>query len=546
MTIAVVDIETNGLKNEATEIHCIVAKEYTTGKIKTWVQDECKEFGEWSKLIDTFIMHNGLSFDAPLLNKFTNSSIQSNQIRDTLLESQLFNPGRDKGHSLRAWGEKLNFTKGEVESFNYYTPDMLTYCIQDVELTFKVAKYLEKESKNFSKQSVILENRIRVILDQQEENGFTLNLRKASELMATLQDEADNLVDEAQKLFPPTEIQLKTKVKYIPFNIGSRKQIAERLIEKGWEPKLKTDKGNVIVSEEVLQSIKMPEAKMFSRYLLLQKRVAQIKSWIELCDKDNKVHGKVMTLRTITGRMAHNSPNMAQVPAVYSPYGKECRDCWTVSDLTKYSLVGTDASGLELRCLAHYMNDTKFTNELLTGDIHTANMEMAGLTNRDQAKTFIYAFLYGAGAAKIGKIVGGGAKKGQQLIDRFLSNMPALNALKTKVQQASQNGIIRGLDGRLLHIRSAHSALNTLIQGAGAVVCKHWLLEIMSSIKMTRIDVKLVASIHDEYQFEVNNKDINTFGQITKEAMKKTQQALKINCELDSEWKTGKTWASTH
>jgi DNA polymerase I-like protein with 3'-5' exonuclease and polymerase domains len=192
------------------------------------------------------------------------------------------------------------------------------------------------------------------------------------------------------------------------------------------------------------------------------------------------------------------------------------------------------------------MNDTKFTNELLTGDIHTANMKMAGLTNRDQAKTFIYAFLYGAGAAKIGKIVGGGAKKGQQLIDRFLSNMPALNALRTKVQRASQNGIIRGLDGRLLHIRSTHSALNTLIQGAGAVVCKHWLLEIMSSIKMTRIDAKLVASIHDEYQFEVNNKDINTFGQITKEAMKKTQQVLKLNCELDSEWKMGETWASTH
>ena len=546
MTIAVVDIETNGFKDNATEIHCIVAKEYTTGKVKTWVQEECKEFGEWSKLIDTFIMHNGLSFDAPLLNKFTNSSIKSNQIRDTLLESQLFNPIRNKGHSLQAWGERLNFNKGDVESFDYYTPAMLEYCKQDVELTFKVAKYLEKESKNFSKQSLLLENKIRVILDQQEENGFTLNLRKASELMATLQDEADSLVDEAQKLFPPTEVQLKTKVKYIPFNIGSRKQIAERLIEKGWEPKLKTDKGNVIVNEEVLKSINMPEAKMFSRYLLLQKRVAQIKSWIELCDKDNKVHGRVMTLRTITGRMAHNSPNMAQVPAVYSPYGKECRDCWTVSDINKYSLVGTDASGLELRCLAHYMNDTKFTNELLTGDIHTANMEMAGLSNRDQAKTFIYAFLYGAGAAKIGKIVGGGAKKGQQLIDRFLSNMPALNALRTKVQKASQNGIIRGLDGRLLHIRSSHSALNTLIQGAGAVVCKHWLLEIMSSIKMTRIDAKLVASIHDEYQFEVNNNDITTFGQITKETMKKTQEVLKLNCELDSEWKVGKTWASTH
>ena len=227
-------------------------------------------------------------------------------------------------------------------------------------------------------------------------------------------------------------------------------------------------------------------------------------------------------------------------------YKRQCRECWTVSDTNNYSLVGTDANGLELRCLAHYMNDRQFTNELLTGDIHTANMKMAGLSDRDQAKTFIYAFLYGAGAAKIGKIVGGDPKKGQQLINRFLSNMPSLRVLRNKVQDASQKGIIRGLDGRLLHIRSSHSALNTLIQSAGAVVCKHWLLDIMSLIKKTRIDAKLVASIHDEYQFEVNNKHLTEFGLITKEAIKKTQRDLKMNCELDSEWKAGKTWATTH
>ena len=546
MTTAVIDIETNGFKNKATEIHCIVAKCYDTGKIKTWVQEECEQFGEWSKLVDTFIMHNGLSFDAPLLNKFTKSNITSDQIRDTLLESQLFNPIREDGHSLESWGKRLNFPKGDVDSFDYYTPAMLEYCKQDVELTYKVAKELEKESKNFSKQSIQLEKKIRVILDEQEDNGFTLDIRKASELMTTLQDEADQLIEKAQEIFPPTEVQLKTKVKYIPFNIGSRKQIAERLMEKGWKPELKTEKGNIIVNEEVLKTIDIPEAKMFSRYLLLQKRVAQIKSWIELCDNNNKVHGKVMTLKTITGRMAHHSPNMAQIPAVYSPYGKECRDCWTVADNINYSLVGTDASGLELRCLAHYMNDTKFTNELLTGDIHTSNMQMAGLKTRDQAKTFIYAFLYGAGAAKIGKIVGGDAKKGQQLINRFLSNMSSLRVLRNKVQDASQKGLIRGLDGRLLYIRSSHSALNTLIQSAGAIVCKYWLIEIMSQIKQTRTDAKLVASIHDEYQFEVHNKDLTIFGQIVKEAMTNTQKKLKINCQLDCEWKVGKTWATTH
>jgi len=543
---AIVDIETDGFKNEATQIHCIVAKCPKTNTIKHWVQEECKDFKDWSKNIDTFVMHNGLSFDAPLLNKFTGSSIKSNQIRDTLIESQLFNPIREEGHGLNAWGKKLRFEKGDMNSFKTYSPDMLTYCTQDVNLTHKVMNELDKEKSKFSNESIELEKKVRVIIDKQEENGFTLDLRKATTLKASLEDEANSLSNEATEIFPPTEVQLKTKVKYIPFNIGSRKQIAERLIEKGWKPKLKTDKGNVIVNEEVLNNIDMKEAKMFSRYLLLQKRVSQIKSWIELCDDNNKVHGRVMTLKTVTGRMAHNSPNLAQVPAIYSPYGKECRDCWTVSDSFKYTLVGTDASGLELRCLAHYMNSDVFTNELLTGDIHTANMKAAGLTNRDQAKTFIYAFLYGAGAAKIGKVVGAGPKEGQKLVDKFLSNLPELADLRTEVQEASVQGVIKGLDGRVFQIRSPHSALNTLLQGAGAIVCKQWLVSMMEMITASGIDAHLVASVHDEYQFEVNHKDVQKFGQISKESIKQTEQILKLNCPLDSEWKAGLTWAATH
>ena len=543
---AIVDIETNGFKDNATAIHCIVAKCPKTNTIKSWVQDECKDFKDWSTKIDSFIMHNGISFDGPILNKFTGTNIKTTDIRDTLIESQLFNPIREEGHGLGAWGKKLNFNKGDIDSFDTYSEDMLEYCIQDVNLTHKVMNELDKEKVRFSKESIELEKKVRVIIDKQEENGFTLDLRKATTLKAALEDEANSLSQQATDIFPPTVVELKTKTKYIPFNIGSRKQIAERLMEKGWEPEHKTDKGNVIVNEEVLKNIDMKEAQMFSRYLLLQKRVSQIKSWIELCGEDNKVHGRVMTLKTVTGRMAHNSPNMAQIPAIYSPYGKECRECWTVSDASRYTLVGTDASSLELRCLAHYMNDTNFTNELLTGDIHTSNMRMAGLTDRDQAKTFIYAFLYGAGPAKIGKVVGGDAKQGQKLVNRFLSNMPALKNLRNKVQEASEKGYIKGLDGRVFQIRSPHSALNTLLQGAGAIVCKQWLVCMIDMITATGIDAKLVASIHDEYQFEVNHKDVQKFGDITKKSIKITQEILNINCSLDSEWKAGLTWASTH
>jgi len=541
---AIVDIETDSLN--ATKVHCIVAKDVDSGRVYPFPPDMIHGFRDWSLGVKQFIMHNGLSFDAPVCNRLLGTDIKPSQIIDTLVLSQLFNPIRE-GHSLKAWGERLGFPKGDVETFEVYTPDMLEYCKQDVNITHKLFNILQSEGKGFSRSSIRLEHNVRVIIDQQEKNGFAMDMRKAMSLYNKLKDEANGLEKWAVTTFDPTVVELKTKTKYIPFNIGSRQQIADRLMELGWKPKQHTDKGNIIINEAVLDKIDMPEAKKFSRFFLLQKRIAQIKSWIEACDdRDGRVHGRVMTLKTITGRMSHHSPNMAQIPAVRSPYGKECRDCWTVDNPYTHSIVGTDASGLELRCLAHLMNDTTFTDILLTGDIHTHNMQMAGLTNRDQAKTFIYAFMYGAGASKIGQIVGAGAKEGQILINKFLNSMPALKRVRDSVTKAASKKLIRGIDGRLLHIRSPHSALNTLIQGAGAIVCKLWLINMIKRINRTGVDAKLVASIHDEYQFEVLNKDINKFGQITKDAMKDTEKQLQMKCPLDSEWKVGKTWAETH
>ena len=539
---AVVDIETDAIN--AKKIHCIVAQHYQTGEVRKWVGDECKEFGEWSKKIDQFIMHNGISFDAPLLNKFTGSTITPLQVRDTLLESQLFNPVREGGHSLESWGERLGFAKLDFHDFSEFSPLMLEYCQRDVELTRKLAQNLELEKKKFSNQCYNLERDIRIIVDGQQNNGFAFDLMKAQLLLAKLEDEQHELESNAEEEFEPTIVELKTKTKEIPFNIASRKQIADRLMDRGWEPSKLTD--NVIVNEDVLSKINMPEAQMFSRYFLLQKRTGLLKAWIKECGEDMRVRGRVLTLKTITGRMAHHSPNMAQVPAVYSPYGQECRELWTVSNPDTHQLVGTDASGLELRCLAHYMNNADFTNEVLTGDVHTANQRAAGLSNRDQAKTFIYAFLYGAGPAKIGKIVGGGPGKGQKLISKFLANMPALRTLRSNIQEAAQQGNIKGLDGRRLMIRSEHAALNTLLQGAGAIVCKQWLVEIDKRVRKSGLDAKLVASVHDEYQFEVAKPDINRFTKITKEAMYQTQKVFSFRCDLDSDYKVGNNWAETH
>ena len=207
--------------------------------------------------------------------------------------------------------------------------------------------------------------------------------------------------------------------------------------------------------------------------------------------------------------MTHSKPNCAQVPATRfdkdgnvlwgfeGGYGADCRDLWVVPN--GYKLVGVDASGLELRMLAHYMNDDKYTNEILTGDIHSANQKSAGLMTRDQAKTFIYAFLYGAGDVKIGQVAGGGAPRGRLLKKNFLDNTPALKQLRTNVRRKAKKGWVRGLDNRKLHIRSEHSALNTVLQSAGAIVMKKALILLDEYAKRYNIDYKFVLNVHDEF-----------------------------------------------
>ena len=498
-------------------------------------------------------MHNGVSFDAPVLKRLLGVEIPLAKIRDTLIMSQLANPMRDGGHSLDAWGKTLGFGKLDFHDFSGYTDKMLTYCVRDVELTAKVYKALVPTLKGFSARSIKLEHQIRAVIDKQEQNGFTLDVKEAMILVARLSDESAKINNELQVVFKPiTQVRVSEKTgkrlkdKVTVFNPGSRKQIAERLMALGWKPHAYTETGQAIVSEEVLSKVvDIPQAQLIAQYLLLEKRVSQIKSWIEAADENDKVHGRVLTLRTITGRMAHTSPNMAQVPAVYSPYGKECRSLWKVSS-DDYTLLGTDASGLELRMLAHYMNDEAYTKEVVEGDVHTANQTAAGLPTRDNAKTFIYAFLYGAGAGKIGQVVNGTAKDGQRLIDNFLNNMPALKALRSKVDRLAGRGYLIGLDGRVLKIRNKHAALNLLLQGAGAVVCKEWLKFIIILATKAQLDFKLVASVHDEYQFEVRKGQEEAFGAITKEAMKLTEESLKVNCPLDCEYKTGTNWCDTH
>ena len=585
------DIETDGL--EATRVHCICAmldNDETT--VYNFIGGEANGlFRKWlaSENVDTLIGHNIINFDVPVLRRLTGMDWSFN-LRDTLVLSRLYNPSLDGGHSLRAWGERLGDYKDDYQGgWEEYSHDMLEYCQQDVRVTKALYNHFVKHL-TFS-EAVDLEHTTAEIIKQQTDNGMILNEERAYELLAEMKEKVLDIEDEVHERFKPLPVWVdlvhpKDKMKnkdgsiskryqaqldkgahfqdckwgyfeYPEFNLGSRQQIAKYLQHFGWKPKAFTEKGNPIVDEKVLKSVNIPEAQLIVDYLTLTKRVAMVKSWVEAIDeRTGRVHGRVNPCGAVTGRMTHSNPNCAQVPATRhgkdgkvlwgfeGGYGADCRDLWTVPK--DYKLVGCDASGLELRMLAHYMNDDKYTNEILNGDIHSANQKSAGLQTRDQAKTFIYAFLYGAGDSKIGEVAGGGAKRGRILKKNFLDNTPALKHLRSKVTDSSKKGWVTGLDGRKLHIRSEHSALNTLLQSAGAVVMKKALVLLDQYAKQYNIDYKFVLNVHDEFQCEVRDDQADFFGGLAVGAIIKAGKSFNLNCPLDGEYKVGETWQQTH
>ncbi len=542
------DIETDGF--DPSHIWCVGTEDIDTGETRLFLESDRLKFREFMRDVEEVLGFNVLQFDLPILDSLWGVRVPVDQVTDVLILCQLEQPGREGGNSLEAWGGRLRFPKMDMEKEDFYrgyTEDMGIYCMNDVRLTVKLYHHITSVmSGRFSKDSIRLEHQVKAITSRQEVNGFYLDEFKAMSLSADFSERLTDITEKMQEIFPPKEIQLKTKVKYEPFNPGSRKQIAERLMERGWVPEKHTEKGNVVVDETTLASIDMDEAKVLAEYLMLQKRAAQVKSWLEAINpKTGRVHGRVLTLQTITGRMAHASPNMAQVPAVYSPYGAECRGCWTVPS-DKKALVGIDASSIELRMLCHYMKDEDYTTQVVSGDIHTYNQQLAELPSRDQAKTFIYALLYGAGAAKIGSIIGKGAAEGQQIMDRFFLNLSSFQDLKTKVNKAAERGWIAGLDKRTLHIRTVHASLNTLLQGGSAILMKRALVIFDKLIKEQGLNAIFVANVHDEWQLEVDKDHGDMVGKLGVDAIKRAGDYYKLRCPLDGEYKVGTSWAETH
>lgn len=573
----VFDIETDDL--DATKIWCIVAID-ENDKVYSYSENNIEEGIAFLEKADKLIGHNIIGFDIPVIEKLYDIDLyDEKKIIDTLVLSRLFNPTREGGHSLEKWGYRLALAKWDKPDFTTYSEEMLKYCVQDVKVNKKLFEHLKKESIGFSEESIKIENQITQILATQKSNGFKFDLKKAMLLTSELQSNIKQVEDEVHETFKPKWIEEKLvtpklkkdgtlsksgltdyeyndrketndtkpfmRKKLQEFNLGSRKQIGEYLVDFGWKPRNFTPTGQPIVDEATLKEIShIKEAKLIADFLLYQKRLAQVNSWIDAMAEDDRVHGSVISTGAITGRMTHRDPNMAQVPSVVSPYGKECRSCWIVDEGNK--LVGIDASGLELRMLAHYMADKEYVNEIINGDVHTANQRLAGLESRDKAKTFIYALIYGAGDAKLGRIVDGSREEGKRMRERFIANSPAFKTLADRVQRATTKGYLKGLDGRKIILRHKHAALNTLLQGAGAIVMKKALCLLEDKLKLNCINYRFVANIHDEWQIEVKNSQSDYAGQTAVDSICLAGEHFNLRCPLDGEYKIGDSWYETH
>ena len=589
------------------------------------------------------------------------------------------------GHGLEAWGLRLGNHKIDFNDFSVFTEDMLTYCIQDVNLNHDVYNILMKESIGFSDFSIRLEHSVAELLQKQEANGFALDVKRAEGLVETTGSIINQMEEELRDLFKPkpkliqhwepkytkggdlhsTSARIIEKYSTTPelslkllddgtyelyelqeFNPASSQQKAERLIDLGWKPKKFTDKGAPKTDRETLLEAMedlsdYPQVKTLANYELVSDRFQKASKWLELAkvEGDNRVHGRVNPIGASTHRCAHFEDNMANIASVVTGkipldkfkekygdpsqyqkfqeidesvvfssfsgkdtvnvcykgmeggFGWDSRACWITSDPEKNCIVGADASGIQLRALAHYINDPEYTKNLISGDIHVVHQKAAGISTRDRAKTFIYAWLLGAGDPKIGYIVevspeeyedlflwaqetktkwganlldstikklrrelGRADKKtvaqtikGNKVKAQFLERIPALKHFKTVVlPKAANDGFVVGLDGRKIWVPSEHLSMGAYLQGFEAVIMKMAMVLYTKELNRLGIWFKQVAFVHDEFQIECRKEDADIVGKAVVKAIEEAGVLLESNCPLTGEYKKGPSWATSH
>lgn len=623
----VCDIETDGLLDVVTRLHCLVLRDMESDSVISCtnsapghptIEEGLSLLSEAEKVYG----HNFIKYDLKVIQKLYPGFTLKGKVLDTYVTSAMrWAHIKDSDWSraskgslpkkligkqtLEAWGYRLGVTKVgvEIDDWSQWTPLMQARCESDTAVTKTLVQRIR--SAGIAPQSIETEHELAYYLFQQEHNGWPFDVKAAVKLQASLAGKRQALDIELRKMIQPWQVSRGMftpkrddtkrgyvkgvtieRFKMVEFNPSSRPHIANRMKALyGWKPEVFTDAGAPKVDANTLKGLDYPPVAKIREYLILddtlgslaEGKQALLKNFTDQGPEGGKltglphIHGGVVQTGTITHRASHIKPPLTQVPKVGKPWGSECRSLLRVPK--GWVQIGADASGLELRCLAHYMakyDDGAYAKVLLEGDVHSITQQALsawlseGKLGRDTAKTWKYAFLYGAGDEKLGKILAPGKKpKEQEAIgaksrSMFFKKLPALKYVIQAVEkEASQKGYLVSIDGRRVYVRSQHAVLNTLLQTAGSIVCRRWMV-VYNRALMDLFDTPpgggwlypwaALGWFHDENQLATWDDPlvIEATKTVLVDSIRSMTSHFNFRCPLDGEAKVGRNWMETH
>lgn len=602
----IIDIETDGLDN-ATKIHCCVCRDLETQEY--WICYNAEELRSIIANYNLFIGHGIISFDWYQLRKIWGITLPAEQVRDTLILSQLLHQGIEDGHSLEAWGRRLGVPKvgTDISDFSRLTEQLLERCIGDTKTNLKLYNFLNsKLDRPEFKEAIDVEHRMAFICLGMHLDGFKYDKPNADILATELTEQLRELDAKISTAFKPKAKQIRvvtprrtkngtlnrgdfrwykgddftifnggsfTLFEYESFNPNSNKQLVGILDEAGWKPTDKTKTGQGYkINETNLATLPedAPEsARLLVRRLLLAARTRTLATWASAYSEvDKRIHGRFNTLGTYTHRMSHTKPNMGNVSAEKSikykapelkkeatELGGKMRKLWIAE--SDAWLVGTDMESAHLRILGHLMEDQDYIKSLLEGDkklgtdVHSRNKKALGdvCSDRDLAKTFIFTFLNGGRVGKVCEIFGCDRGRGASALQQFINSYPGLRRLKEILFPSwASRKFFQGPDGRLVFCDSEHHMMATVLQNYEAVIMKHANILWRKELNDRVIRYKQVNFVHDEFQTEVyGSRDVaEQVGGIQADAIRIVGERFNIKCPLGGEYKVGRDWLETH
>lgn len=602
------DIETDGL--DATKIWCLICEDIDTGRIMKYTDENNNHTGNIKAGLsvlqnaDLLIAHNGIGFDALQILKIYGIDLYGKKIFDTWIASQVLNYRRPHKHGLAGWGEHLGYPKFEFDNFTEYSEEMVTYCKRDVQLNTVIFKKLMEELTILAASQPLIREGLRSEMEAAKFDaycryyGWQFDIEKANKTLNLLLNRMkyiENIIepnlpaivkyiDKVPKTpkftkkgeytattarmlseyfkrpIKPTdtyiipagkEFQRKETVKAA---LGNMEQVKEYLYSIGWEPddwkmergvygwEKKSPKLTTTSLEKVGE-----HGVLINEWTTLRSRKGVLEGWLNQLQK-GRLHGRLWIVGTPTFRCRHEV--IANLPAVNAPWGKELRELLIAEEGRK--IVGADSSGNQFRSLAHYVNDPKLTDQILSGDIHQYNADIIG-TDRRTAKTWIYAFLFGAGPTKLGQVLTGKkiVKAGNDSIEKYGDAIPGLKGLKDRIEEiwkktsGSTEGYIPALDGRKVYTPQPYQTLNYLLQSCEAITTKSAVAYQLQKIKEEGLDAEPRLYYHDEVAWSAADKDAERVLEILVESFAEGPKNVGVTI-MAGEGSIGNNYAEVH